>query len=283
MKNVIQGLGFNSEVRFYMADTKDLVTQISENLQLSPVGVSALGQTASITGIMGLMLKDDQELTIVLDGDGPCGKITCVADSFGFVRGTLANLDVEDMVIDGRLDVAGSIGKSGTLSVIKNLKMREPFTSQINLANGNIAQEFAYYFAKSEQIPTAICSGTLIDVDHSIKASGALIVQVLPGAQEETIDKLEKAIIGLGDLTQFLANNSLENVIEFIFEQDYEILDTRSLEFKCNCSLERYVDAIALLPEEEKLELEKLEQIECICNFCRAKYYVEPNLIRAKN
>lgn len=277
MRNVVQGLAFDKQIRFYVADTRDLVTEMSSRLEVSPVVVSALGQVASISGIMGLMLKDDQELTVIFDGDGPCGKITCVADSFGKVRGTVSNLDVADMVVDGRLDVAGAVGKNGTLSVIKNLKMREPFTSQINLASGNVAQEFSYYFAVSEQVATAIMSGTKIDVDHSIKSSGALIVQVLPGADEDVIDRLEKAVLGLGDLSSFMQENTLENVLEFLFEDDFEVLDSRDLVFECNCSMERYVDALRLLSVDEKNELAKLAEVECVCSFCRSKYYVEMN------
>lgn len=280
MNNVLSGLAFNDEVRFYIADTKEMVNEMNTLQMCTPVCAAALGRTASITGLMGLMLKEDQEVTAKLIGDGPAGTITAIANAVGEVRATIENPFVDlPLKANNKLDVAGAVGTSGTLQVIKNLHLKEPFVGQSEIISGEIAEDFTYYFALSEQIPTAISAGVLVDVDHSIKQAGAFIVQLLPNAGEETIDKLEKAFLELGQLTTCLEQMSITEIVSSVFGDDFKILEQKSMKFLCTCSEERYINAIRMLGTDEIKEIKQDPIIECTCGFCKSVYLIDQTKI----
>ncbi len=273
---VLTGLGFNDEVRFFIVDSKELVDEIAKKNFTTPVCSAAIGRSATITALMGLMLKNDQTVTTILEGDGPAGQIITIANSAGEVRATMNNPQVDiDLKPNGKLDVSGAVGTTGMLKVIKDLQMREPFASTSAIISGEVAEDYTYYFSVSEQIPTAISAGVLVDVDYSIKSAGALIVQVLPNATNETIDKLEKAFNGLKPMTTMLLDMSLEAILEATFADDFRILSEQNVEYKCTCSYEKFLDGVRLLKAEEIAEMKKDETIECVCNFCHEKYNIK--------
>lgn len=277
---VLNGMAFNDEVRFFIADTKELVNKLQQTNQSLAVGSAALGRSASITGIMGLMLKGDQEVTSIVNGGGPLGQIISIANDQGHVRAMVSNPQVElDLKENGKLDVRSAVGENGSLKIVKNLNMREPFTSEVPLLGGEIAEDFTYYFTVSEQTPTAISAGVLVDVDYSIKSSGALLVQLLPNASEDTIDKLETNIYGLKSISNLLLDHSLEDILEIMFGDDFKVLKEENLEFRCTCSEQRFLNSIRVLKSEEIEDIKKEATIEVECHFCREKYELDTTLI----
>lgn len=273
MNEVKIGLGFNDEVRFYIADTTNLVQKLHETFNTTGVCSAAIGRSASITAIMGLMLKSNQDVTTIIDADGPSGKIISVANSEGEIRALIENPNVESTYYENnKLNVASCVGSDGILSVIKNLNMKHPYNGQINLISGEIAQDYTYYFSESEQTPSALSAGVLVDFEGNIKSSGALVIQLLPDVSEQTIDSLESNFKALGDISNLILNNDLDYILKLVFEDNYKILDTKNLVYKCTCSRQKYIDSIRALPENEIVEIKSEEIIECVCHFCKTKY-----------
>ncbi len=277
---VLNGLGFNDEVRFFIVDSKELVEELRQKNQTTPVCSAAIGRSATITAIMGLMLKNNQNVSTILDGKGPAGQIISIANSAGEVRATLNNPHVDiPLKANGKLDVSGAVGTNGDLRVIKDLNMKEPFVGSSAIISGEIAEDYTYYFSVSEQVPTAISAGVLVDVDYSIKTAGALVIQLLPHASEKTIEKLEASFNNLKPMTTMLLDMSLEEILTATFADDYRILETRNVEYKCTCSEEKYIDGIRLLDPKEIAEIKEEDTVECVCNFCRTKYEIDTKKI----
>ncbi len=277
---VLNGLGFNDEVRFFIVDSKELVEELRQKNDTTPVCSAALGRSATITAIMGLMLKPKQNVTTILEGDGPAGQIISIANSHGEIRATMNNPHVDiPLKATGKLDVSGAVGTTGSLRVIKDLNMKEPFVGSSAIISGEIAEDYTYYFTVSEQIPTAISAGVLVDTDYSIKTAGALIIQLLPHATEDTISKLEASFTKLKPMTTMLLEDSLEDILTKTFGTDYRVLETKNVEYKCTCSEEKYIEGIRLLAPTEIKEIKEDETVECICNFCRTKYNIDTKLI----
>lgn len=281
MKNkVLSGLGFNDEVRFFIIDSKELVNELANINQTSPVCSAAIGRSATITAIMGLMLKDKQNVTTILDGNGPAGQIITIADSHGKVRATMNNPHVDiPLKSSGKLDVSGAVGTDGMLKVIKDLQMKEPFVGSAPIISGEIAEDYTYYFSVSEQLPTAISAGVLVDVDHSIKSAGALVIQLLPDTTEATIDQLEKTFKSLKPMTTMLLDMDLTEILTTTFGNDYRILDEKNVFYECSCNEEKFLDGLRLLSSDEIAEIKAETEIECVCNFCHKKYQIQTNEI----
>lgn len=276
---VLKGLAFNDEVRFMIVDSTELVNTIHKNLITSPVASAAIGRSASITGLMGLMLKGDETVSTMVKGDGPIGQIITVADANGKVRATCSNPHIDIPLKDNqKLDVSGAVG-NGVLKVVKDLKLKEPFNSEIDLISGEIAEDYTYYFSVSEQIPTAISAGVLVDIDYTIKSAGALIIQLMPNASEETIDKLENLVMNLVPISTLLEKYSLVEIIEGLFEKNYNILEENKIYFECNCNEEKFINGMSLLNKEEILEIKKEKTVECVCTFCNKKYQIDTEKI----
>ncbi len=277
MKNkVLTGLGFNDEVRFFIIDSKELVNELADINQTSPVCSAAIGRSATITAIMGLMLKDKQNVTTILDGHGPAGQIITIADSHGKVRATMNNPHVDiPLKENGKLDVSGAVGNEGMLKVIKDLQMKEPFVGSAPIISGEIAEDYTYYFSVSEQLPTAISAGVLVDVDYSIKSAGALIIQLLPNTSDATIDKLEAAFKSLKPMTTMLLDMNLEEILTATFGEEYRILDEKNVYYECSCSEDKFIDGLRLLSKDEITEIKEEDEIECVCNFCHKKYDIK--------
>lgn len=281
MKNkVLTGLGFNDEVRFFIIDSRELVNELADINQTTPVCSAAIGRSATITAIMGLMLKDQQNVTTILDGQGPAGQIITIADATGKVRATMNNPHVDiPLKANGKLDVSGAVGTNGMLKVIKDLKMKEPFVGSSPIISGEVAEDYTYYFSVSEQLPTAISAGVLVDVDHSIKSAGALIIQLLPNTSEATIDKLENVFKSLKPMTTMLLEMNLEEILNTTFADDYRILSEQNVYYECTCNEDKFLEGLRLLAKDEITDLKTEEEIECVCNFCHTKYQIKTNQI----
>ncbi|WOO87230.1 Hsp33 family molecular chaperone HslO [Mollicutes bacterium LVI A0039] len=273
--NTKQGLGFDGQVRFFITDSKQLVQELNEINQTSPVAIAALGRSVTLTALMGLMLKGDEKLSTTIAGDGPVGKIIAVANGLGHVKATIANPRVDlPLKESGKLDVSTAVG-NGYMQVVKDQGLKDPFVGQTELVSGEIAEDYAYYFMKSEQIPTAITCGVLVDVDYSIKQAGALIVQLLPDATEEVISTLEHVFTNLKPMTTLLDSFDLEQILDAVFDGNFEVLQESEIKMVCDCSYEKFEDGIKMLAPADIIEIKKDEFAEVVCNFCHKQYNVE--------
>ncbi len=273
---IIRGTAADDQIRFFAATTRDLVEDARKIHETSPVVTAALGRLLTAGAMMGSMCKNDTDvLTLQIKGDGPIGGLTVTADAQGNVKG----YPYENMVIipaskAGKLDVGTAVGK-GVLSVIKDIGLKEPYVGQTDLVSGEIAEDLTYYFATSEQIPTAVALGVLMNHDNTVRQAGGFIVQLMPYASEEVITALEKALERFTSMTNELEKRgTVEKVMEFLFEDmGYKIYDTIDTRFYCNCSRERVEKAVISIGEKEIKEMiEEDKPIEVNCHFCNKKY-----------
>ena len=274
---IIRGTALKGVIRVFAATTKDLADKARSLHGTSPVVTAALGRMLTAGSIMGAMLKNDTDLiSLIVKGTGPLGGIVVSADCNSRVKGYPYNPRVIiPLKPNGKLDVGGSIG-SGTLTVIKDLGLKEPVSGQVSLVSGEIAEDITYYFAASEQIPSAVLLGVLVDRDYSVKQSGGVILQIMPGADDETINFLEKSISGLPALTTLLEEGKTPgDILEVIFcGNDFEIHDKIYPSFYCNCSRERTQAALLSVGQKELTAiLEEDKGANLHCHFCNKDYY----------
>lgn len=275
----------NGEIRAFIASTRDTVNTAASLHQTSPVMSAALGRLLTATVMMGTMLKDDKDMiTAGIRADGPAGGLLATADRHGHVKGYVGNpaADVPKRP-DGKLNVGGVIGK-GRLTVSKDMGSREPYNSTVALRSGEIAEDFTYYFAQSEQIPSAVALGVLVDVDYNIRQAGGLIVQLMPGASEATITYLEEKLQDLGALTdRFDAGQTPETLAEDLFgEIGYQLLEQTPLSWQCNCSRDKTEKAlIAIGRKELSILLAQDGKADLECHFCTASYHFSADDLQA--
>lgn len=256
--------------------TTETVETARKYHSLSPVSAAALGRLMTAGLMMGAMLKGDEPtLTLQVRGDGPLGMMAAVADSKGSVKGYCAN-PVVDMPLNdkGKLDVGGAVG-SGVLGIIKDLKMKEPYIGQVPLQTGEIGDDIAFYFMQSEQTPSVVALGVLVDRDYSIKCAGGYIIQVMPECDEKTLSKLENSIGGLMPVTEMLDKGmSLEEILKYVmlgFET--EVLEETEVGYRCDCSKERMERAVISLGKEQiQSIIDESGEAELCCHFCDRKY-----------
>lgn len=246
----------------------------------SPVVTAALGRTLAAASIIGSSLKKPgASLTVRIDGGGPVGSIIVVSDDEGNVRGYISNPFVDlPKRADGKLDVGSAVGTDGMLSVIRDFGEKEPYTGATALVSGEIAEDFAAYFAASEQVPTACAFGVLVDRDLSVLAAGGYIVQLLPGAPDETIDVVERNVADTGAVTDFLSDGGAEALLDSVLSGfPYKVFERQPVEYRCTCSRERFLAAVLSLDKSELDDMrEKGEPVEVCCQFCDAVYIFEP-------
>lgn len=261
------------------ANTTDIVAKAHKIHGLSKTMTATLGRALTAASIMGSMLKsENQSLTLKFSGDGPAGTVCCVSDYHGNVRGYADNPSAELPPNEkGKLDVGGAIGR-GPMYVLRDLGMEQPYVGVAQIVSGEIAEDITNYYASSEQTPTVCGLGVLVNLDFTCKAAGGFMVQLLPFADEETVKQIEQNISKLEPVSK-MVNDGLSNleIIEKVFENiPFDVLDTAEVEYKCNCSRERYERAIFSLGKKElqKLYNEK-ESVETCCNFCGNKYVFE--------
>lgn len=265
----------------FTRDTVERARQIHKTL---PVATAALGRALSGVSMMGNALKGQgASITLSIKGDGPLGNLLVVSDAEGNVRGYVQHPQISLMEkYKGKLDVGGAVGTNGMLTVIRDLQMKEPYIGSVELVSGEIAEDIASYFVQSEQCPTACALGVLVDADQHVRAAGGYIIQLLPGAPDETIDRIEAGIEKAGAVTNLLdkgmtAQELLETVLA---DLDLEILETSPVSYKCYCDRERVTATLISLGKKELTQIvEDRETIHIECQFCDTIYDFTPEEI----
>ena len=260
-----------------VADTTSMVFRAEQIHKTSAVVTAALGRLLTASSLMGSMMKNnDDSITLRMSGGGPSGSVIAVSDSQGNARGYVQNPIVElELNKYGKLDVSGAVGKDGYLYVIKDLGFGEPYIGQIPIASGEIAEDIAAYYANSEQIPTVCALGVLVDTDLTVKCAGGYLIQLLPGASEDTISALENNINGILPITEMLNRGmSLDEICNVALDGfNPQLLDEFSVEYRCNCSKKRVEQALISVGKEELQKIAEEEQeTQVECHFCDKKY-----------
>ena len=276
MDYIIRATAADSQVRAFAAVTKETVETARKDHNTSPVATAALGRLLTAGAMMGVMMKGEKDiLTLQVKADGPLNGITVTADSQGRVKGYAGNPEVLLPANDkGKLDVSGAVG-NGFLNVIKDMGLKEPYSGQVDLQTGEIAEDLTYYFAVSEQVPSAVGLGVLMNKDNTVREAGGFIVQVMPFAEEKTIAKLEENIQKIQSVTTLLEQgHTPESLLETVFEGlDLEIMDKVPTEFYCNCSKERVEKALISIGRKDLNEMiQEGKEIELNCHFCNTNY-----------
>lgn len=276
MNHILRATTKNQEVRAFVADTRELVNEATRRHQTTPVASAALGRVLTAGAMMGVTLKGEDDLiTITVKGDGPIDSITVTVDGNGHIKGYVNNPFVDiPTKPSGKLDVSAAVGQ-GMLTVIRDYGLKEPYIGQCDLVTGEIAEDLTYYFASSEQTPSVVALGVLVDKDYTIKQSGGFIIQLMPGATEETITTIEKNIQGIESVTaMFESGMKSEDILNTVLNGlDPKVLEVTHPEFYCNCSKERVEKAlISIGTKDIHSMIEDNETIEMKCHFCEEKY-----------
>jgi len=277
MGKLIRMISENGMAVCYALDSTGMVGELERIHKTSAVVTAAAGRLLTAASIMGSMLKGPEDsVTLRVTGGGPAGSVIAVADGNGNAKAYATNPVVELPLNQyGKLDVSGAVGKEGNLFVIKDLGLREPYVGLVPLVSGEIAEDITSYFAVSEQVPTVCALGVLVDTDLTVKAAGGFLLQLLPGAGEEEISQVEKNTMALPSVTRMLTDGlTPESIAEkALAGMSPHLLDTRTVEYRCNCSRERMAAALASLdPGELRAMAEEDGQAEVCCHFCRNRY-----------
>ena len=273
---IIRATAADHHIRAFAATTKELVETARKHHETTPVVTAALGRLLTAGAMMGVMMKGkDDVLTLKVEGNGPMSGMVVTADSGGRVKGYPFVPQVELALNQkGKLDVAGAVG-IGVLSVIKDVGLKEPYVGQTILATSEIAEDLTYYFATSEQVPSSVALGVLVNHDGTVRQAGGFIIQLMPDAGEEVISRLEEKISQISSITSLLDEGlTPEDILtKLLGDMDLEILEKSPAEFYCNCSKERVEKALVSLGEKELTELiETDEPAEVKCHFCNTAY-----------
>ena len=276
MDKIISGMARGNEIRFFAADTRDTVEKSREIHNTSPICTAALGRLLTAGAMMGTMLKGaDDLLTLKITGDGPLGGIVVTADANADVKGYVGNPNADlPLNAKGKLDVSGAVGK-GRLDIIRDMGLKEPYVGQTPLISGEIAEDLTFYFANSEQVPSSVGLGVLVDRDYTVKRAGGFIVQLLPNTSDEVIDRLEENLSKIKSVTAFFESGlGAEDLIRVICEgMDPEITDTIPVRFYCNCSRERVEKALISIGNKELDDMiADGKEVNLNCGFCNTDY-----------
>lgn len=277
MDQIIRMIAKDAPVKASAISARELVERARNIHTLLPVATAALGRTLMAASMMGDALKEEKgALTIQIKGGGPLGTVLAVSDSEGNVRGYVQDPHVDLMEIEpGKLDVGSAVGTTGTLTVIKDIGLKEPYVGSIGLFSGEIADDIAMYFVESEQIPTACALGVLIGVDQSVTSAGGYLIQLLPGADDSVIDKIEAGVRRVGSVSRELEGGmDAETLLRAVLSDfDLEVLETHPVEYRCYCSRERVSRALISLGREEmRAMIDEQKGAELTCQFCDAVY-----------
>lgn len=273
---IVRAMAADASIRAFAITSKDIVETARKDHDTTPVMTAALGRLLSVGAMMGAMMKGDKDLlTLQIQCSGPAKGMTVTADSHGNVKGFALNPQVDlPLNAQGKLDVGGALDL-GILSVIKDMGLKEPYVGQCQLQTGEIAEDLTYYFATSEQIPSAVGLGVLVDKDGSVKQAGGFILQLMPFTPDDVIEKLEKRIAEIDSVTQMLNRGlSPEQILEEIVgDFGLEITDTIDTAFNCDCSKEKVSRAIATISRKDLDDIiNDGESIEVKCQFCNSAY-----------
>lgn len=275
---LIRGLGLNDEVRIFAVDTTETINEAVRRHGAYPTAAAALGRSMSAGVIMGAMLKGDDKATVTIEGGGPIGAIVVDSDAKGHVRGYLGNPEVHfDLNDHGKLDVKRAVGTDGSLRVAKDIGLKDNFVGSVELISGELGEDFSYYFYASEQVPSIVALGVLVNPDNTIQAAGGFVIQVLPSASDETIEWLNERAKTMTPVSKLLAEGlSPEQVIdEAIGAENWRSLDNMPVSFECSCSKERFINAISALDPQDIMSMIKEDGgAEADCHFCRNKEWI---------
>lgn len=270
---LVRAITKDGMVKAVAVSTRDLTERARQIHKTLPVATAALGRTLAASSMMGNALKEDgASLTLRIQGGGPLGILLAVSDNQGNVRGTVDNPAVDiPLRPDGKLDVGSAVGCEGTLTVIRDLHMKDPYVGSVGLLGGEIAEDLAAYFVESEQIPTACGLGVLVDRDQSVLAAGGYLIQLLPGAGEDVIARVEGGVMAAGSVTGLLSGGSSpeEMLRQVLSDFELEILEQTPIAYRCDCSRDRMERAlISLGPEELRGIIDEQGGAELTCRFC---------------
>lgn len=272
---IVRATAADSQIRVFAATTAEMVETARQHHNTSPVATAALGRLLAAGAMMGSMMKNDSDvLTIQIRGDGPLGGITVTADSSANVKGYVNNPDVMLPAKNGKLDVGGAVG-IGLLQVIKDMGLKEPYVGQTILVSSEIAEDLTYYFANSEQVPSSVGLGVLMNHDNTVRCAGGFIIQLMPFASEDTISRLEQSLKDVTSVTELLDKGYTPEQLlqELVGDLGLEIADTVPTRFYCDCSKEKVEKVVASIGKKDLQEMiDDGEDIEVKCHFCDAAY-----------
>jgi len=274
---LVRALAFDGKVRAFSVRTTDTVGEAQRRHATWPTASAALGRSMTAGVMMGAMLKGEDKLTVKVEGKGPIGAIIVDSNSKGEVRGYASHPQTHfDLNEHGKLDVRRAVGTEGMLTIVKDLGLRDFFTGSVPIVSGELGEDFTYYFAVSEQIPSSVGLGVLVNPDNTILAAGGFIIQLMPGIEDETITIIEEKLSTMEPVSKLIARGlTPEEVLqEILGKENVQILDKMPVSFTCNCSKERFGTAIMQLGEAEIREIiEDDGQAEAQCHFCMQTYH----------
>lgn len=275
MDRLVKFMSHVDMVKISVVETTDLVEEARKIHNTNPTPTAALGRTLTMAVLMGTMMKNETDrLTIQIRGNGPAGQILVSANNKGEVKGYIANpLAEAELKENGKLNVSGIIGK-GELNVIKDVGLKEPYIGNVPLQTGEIAEDFAYYYLMSEQIPSAVALGVLVDKDGSVKKAGGYVIQILPDTPEQIIKLIEDRINKSKSITEMLESGmTLEEIAKYISDDlNTYVVEEIEPKYKCDCSRERMEKALISIGKKDIMELAEDEETQIECHFCNKKY-----------
>ncbi|MGB9680360.1 MAG: Hsp33 family molecular chaperone HslO [Thermoanaerobacteraceae bacterium] len=282
---IVRATANDNKILAFAVLSTDTVETARQIHNLSPASCAALGRSLSATSMMRMMMKDkNDKLTLVIKGDGPIGGVVAVSNYPGQVKGYVDNPAVDLPLNDkGKIDVSRAIGEKGYVRVIKDIGLKEPYIGQVELKTGEVADDITYYFTLSEQIPSSVGLGVLIDKDMHVLASGGFIIQLMPDFDIDNVAVLENKIKKVNSITDLLRSGyTPENILELLLDGfNVKFTDITPLKFECDCSKERFEKAIISLGEEEiKTLINENKPVEVICHFCRKKYLINEDELK---
>lgn len=276
MSYILRATANAGEVRIFAAITTEMVERARATHDLSPTASAALGRLLTAGSIMGTMLKSEKDtLTLAMNGGGEAGNLVVIANSLGNVKGYISNPFVDPpRNSKGKLDVGGAIGTDGTLNVIKDLGLKEPYSSQVPIQTGEIGEDIAYYFTASEQTPSAVMVGVQVDTDTTIKSAGGLIIQMMPGANPHLADIITYRLEEIPPISILIGEGkSGEDILNMLFDDmELKINEKIEIDYVCDCSKERVERALISMGRAELESIKAEENIEIQCHFCNTKY-----------
>lgn len=283
--HVVRATAADGTIRAFAVYSRGLVEEARRMHGLSRTATAALGRTLTAAVMMGTMMKGDKDaLSIVFNGDGPLGNITATAKSDGSVKGYVGNPEASlPSKVGEKLRVGEVVGK-GTLRIIYDLAMREPYSGVVEIQSGEIADDIAYYLTSSDQIPSAVSLGVLLNEDSSVREAGGFIVQLMDGATDETAALLEERVAALPSMTTMLTEGETpESILERLLgDMDLQVLEDKPVEFRCDCTRERTLKLLSLVSADELQSMvDEGEDVEMVCAFCNSKYQYSPDEIAA--
>lgn len=273
---LVKALAFDGQIRAYAVDATNSVGEAQRRHGSWPTASAALGRSMIATVMMGAMMKGNEKITMKIEGGGAAGPILVDSDAHGNVRGYITYPQTHfDLNENGKLDVRRAVGTDGMLTVVKDLGLRENFSGQTPIVSGELGEDFTYYFAVSEQVPSSVGVGVLVNPDNTILAAGGFIIQLMPNTDDATITILEERITNMEPISKLIEKGlAPEQILTYIFgEENVKFLETMPVQFKCTCSKERFGNAIISLGAAEIQEMiEEDGGAETQCHFCNEQY-----------